>query len=273
MPARRPVAVALAALTLLLSAGCGGASDDGSETSAGNGTSTSAPTETWDLVVLADSSGWGLADAWAELIRRDEGVDVRVHDFAVGMQSGSFLLKHLRTEGDPQREAVREAEVISVWGGPGGLVWQSDINDCFLYPDGTRPPTRISRRDMEPFAQLWRDILSEIGYLRNGQPTALRTRDLYVPVISNYVRAGTAEACVAGFATQSDIIRDATRQAGGTFVAVNRAFNGPDGMRDPRQQGMLQDMEHLSDRGVALMARVHHAAGYAELTEEGASSE
>lgn len=56
-------------------------------------------------------------------------------------------------------------------------------------------------------------------------------------------------------------------------MAVNRAFNGPDGMRDPRQQGMLQDMEHLSDRGVALLARVHHAAGYAELTEEGASSE
>jgi hypothetical protein len=274
MVARRHVAAALAALVVLVSAGCGGASDDGRETPTGNGASISAsPPETWDLVVLADSSGWGLADAWAELIRRDEGVEVRVHDFAVGMQSGSLLLKHLRTEGDPQRDAVRDAEVISVWGGPTGLVWRSDIGDCFLYPDGTRPPTRISRRDMEPFAELWRDILSEITYLRNGRPTALRTRDLYVPVISNYVRAGTAEACVEGLATQSDIVRDATRQAGGTFVAVNRAFNGPDGMRDPRQHGMLQDMEHLSDKGVALMARVHHAAGYAELTRGDAASE
>jgi hypothetical protein len=274
MAPRRRVTAALAALVVLASAGCGGPSDDATEPSTGNGTSRSAsPPETWDLVVLADSSGWGLADEWAELIRRDEGVEVRVHDFAVGMQSGSLLLEHLRTEGDPQREAVREAEVISVWGGPSGLVWRSDIGDCFLYPDGTRPPTRISRRDMEPFAELWRDILSEITDLRNGRPTALRTRDLYVPVISNYVRAGTAEACVAGFATQSDIVRDATRRAGGTFVAVNRAFNGPDGMRDPRQQGMLQDMEHLSDKGVALMARVHHTAGYAELRQEDTASE
>ena len=261
MVVRSRVAAALAALVVLASAGCGGVSDDGT---AGR----RSPAQTWDLVVLSDSSGWGLADAWAELIRRDEGVDVRVHDFAVGLQSGSLLLEHLRTEGDPQREAVRDAEVISVWGGPSGLVWKSDINDCFVYPDGTRPPTRTSRRDMEPFAQMWREILSEITYLRNGRPTALRTRDLYVPVISNYVRAGTAQACLAGFATQSAIIRDATRQAGGTFVAVNRAFNGADGMRDPRKRGLLEDMEHLSDKGVALMATVHHAAGYRELTQD-----
>jgi hypothetical protein len=269
MARRRWSVAAAAALTVLALAGCGGTSGEGPATSAGNGTPTpEATSETWDLVVLADSSGWGLADAWAELVRRDEGVEVEVHDFAIGMQSGSSLLEHLRTEGDVQREAVREAELISVWAGPSGLVWKSDINDCFLYPDGTRPPRRTSRRDMEPFAQMWRDILSEITSLRNGRPTALRTRDLYVPVMSNYLRAGTAEGCVAGFATQSDIIRDVSRQAGATFVPVNRAFNGPDGMQDPREHGMLEDMEHLSDKGIALMARLHHEAGYAELTRE-----
>lgn len=269
MVARRRWAAAAAALMVLGLAACGGASDDGRDTTSEEATSTSgSPTETWDLVVLADSSGWGLADAWAELIRRDVGVEVEVHDFAVGLQSGSGLLKHLRTEGDPQREAVRKAEVISVWGGPSGLVWESDLNDCYLYPNGTRPPTRTSRRDMEPYAQLWRDILSEVNALRNGEPTALRARDIYVPVISNFVAAGTAEACVRGMATVSAIVRDVTRQAGGRFVAVNRAFNGPDGMRDPRRRGMLMDMEHLSDKGIALLARVHHEAGYAELTQE-----
>jgi hypothetical protein len=269
MVARRRVAAAAAALTISAFAACGGASDDLGGTAPRETTSTSgSATETWDLVVLADSSGWGLAEAWADLIRRDEGVQVEVHDFAVGLQSGSGLLQHLRTEGDPQREAVREAEVISVWAGPSGLVWKSDLNDCYLYPDGTRPPTRTSRRDMEPYAQLWRDILSEVNHLRNGESTALRVRDIYIPVMSNYVAAGTAEACVEGMATVTAIVRDVTRQAGGTFVAVNRAFNGPDGMRDPRERGMFKDLEHLSDKGVALLARVHHGAGYAELTRE-----
>jgi hypothetical protein len=268
MEARRGAAAAAAALLVLGLAGCGGGSVTGKDDEAGPAPSSQSETETWDLVVLADSSGWGLADAWAELIRRDEGVEVEVHDFAVGMQSGSILLEHLRTEGDAQREAVREAEVISVWAGPSGLVWESDFNDCYVYPDGTRPPTRTGRRDMAAYEQLWRDILSEINSLRNGRSSALRTRDIYIPVMSNYVAAGTAEACVRGLATVTDIVRDVTRQAGGAFVAVNRAFNGPDGMQDPRERGMFKDLEHLSDKGIALMARLHHDAGYAELTRE-----
>jgi hypothetical protein len=267
MVVRRRVAAALAALLVLASAGCGGASEETTDATPREAASTSGgPTETWDLVVLADSSGWGLADAWAEMIRRDEGVEVEVHDFAVGMQSGSILLEHLKTEGDPQREAVREAEVISVWGGPSGLVWKSDINNCFIYPDGGKPPTRTSRQDLEPFAQLWRDILSEINSLRNGLPTALRTRDIYNPVLSLYIKGGIADVCVRGLATMSSIVREEARRAGGEFVAVGRAFNGPDGMQDPRERGMLKDLEHLNDKGIALMARLHHDAGYAELT-------
>jgi len=269
MVVRRRVTAAVAALLVLASAGCGGVPEESTDTTSGEVASTSAaPTETWDLVVLADSSGWGLADAWAELIRRDEGVQVEVHDFAVGMQSGSVLLEHLRTKGDPQREAVREAEVISVWGGPSGLVWKSDMNNCYLWPDGSHPPTRISRQDLEPFAQMWRDILSEINALRNGEPTALRTRDLYNPVLSLYIEGGIADVCVRGLARMSSIVREETRRAGGEFVAVGRAFNGPDGMQDPRERGMFEDLEHLNDKGIALMARLHHDAGYAELTRE-----
>lgn len=266
---RRSVAGALAAMMVLGFAACGGASDDGRDQTSGAATSPSqAPTETWDLVVLADSSGWGLAEAWAELIRRDHGVEVNVNDFATGLQSGSGLLEHLTTAGDPQREAVREAEVISVWGSPGGLVWDSDINDCFLYPDGTRPPTKISRRDLEPYAQMWRDILSEINSLREGEPTALRTRDIYNPVVPHHRAAGTLEACTEGGARMTSMLRQETRRAGGVFVPVGTAFNGPDGLQDPRDRGFFKDLEHLSDQGIALMASLHHEAGYAELTRE-----
>jgi hypothetical protein len=267
MVARRGLAAAAAALVVLTFAGCGAASDD-KDTSAGDATSTpGSPTETWDLVVLSDSSAWGLGEAWAELIRRDEGVEVRVQDFAVGGQSGSALLEHLTTPGDPQREAVREAEVISVWGSPGGLVWDSDLGNC-MNPDGTRPPTRISRKDLEPYARLWRDILSEISSLREGQSTAVRARDIYNPLVPRYVAAGTAEACAEGSRMMSSIIREETRRAGGQFIPVYRAFNGPDGLEDPRDRPLFMDLEHLSDKGAALMAGLHHKAGYPELTQE-----
>lgn len=121
---------------------------------------------------------------------------------------------------------------------------------------------------MAPYVQMWRDILSEILSLRDGRPTALRTRDLYNPEVAGYREAGTVEACVGGLATMNSIVRDVTRRTGGTFVPVNRAFNGPDGLWDLLERGMLVDGAHLNEKGVALMARVHHEAGYAELTGE-----
>ena len=268
MAARRGWVAAAAAATVLTLVGCGSGSQDDGGTSPDTGTSSESQRETWDLVVLADSSSWGLAEAWAELIRRDEGVEVDVTDFAVGTQSGGSLLEHLRTEGDPQREAVREAEVISVWGGPAGTTWKSDLDRCFYDPTGTRPPTRVGVEDMAPYARLWRDILSEISSLRNGQPTAVRTRDLYVPVVSLHLAAGTAEACAKGFTSVSSVVRDATEQAGGAFIPVYRAFNGPDRLQDPVDRGLLDvpDLQHLSPEGSALMAELHHEAGYEELT-------
>lgn len=269
---RRTAALATAVSVALFAAACADTSRDseGGQAQPAPSSSSAAATDdgVWDLVVLSDSSGWRLADEWAELIRRDEGVEVRVTDFAVGMQSGASLLKHLQTEGDAQREAVRSAEVISVWASPAGIGWKSDLDDCVFDTDGTRPPTRISRRDLEPYAQLWRDILGEINFLRNGQPTALRVRDIYVPVTARWVAAGTAEACGKGFATSSGIVRDVARQAGGRFIPVYRAFNGPDGLRDLRKRGLLLDEEHLNHKGVALMAALHHEAGYAELREQ-----
>lgn len=266
---RPGVRAATAALTALAVAGCVGAPHDGSDPTSGATTPTPGPTvETWDLVVLSDSSGWGLAEAWAELIRRDEGVEVDVTDLTVGGQSGTTLLESLSTEGDPQREAVRDAEVLSVWGSASSVMSDSDLVDCVYYPDQARPPTRVGRRDLAPYAELWRDILAEINRLRHGRSTALRTRDIYNPVLSHHLAAGTAEACAKGFLTVSAIIRDETRRAGGRFVLVYRAFNGPDGMTDPRDRQLFQDMEHLNDRGIALMARLHHRAGYEELTRE-----
>lgn len=272
MVVRRWMDVTAAAAMALALAACGPTSQNGGD---GGGTASpeedaSSPTETWDLVVLADSSGWGVAEAWAELIRRDEGVEVDVTDLAIGTQSGRSLLEHLKTEGDPQREAVKQAEVISVYGSPNALQWKSDMSLCFYHPTDTRPPTRVSAKYMAPYAELWKDILAEINLLRNGRPTALRTRDLYVPVVRQQMAAGTAEACARGFAPESAIVREATERAGGTFIPVYHAFNGPDGLEDPVERGLLNelDVQHLDDRGGAFMAELHHRAGYEELTGE-----
>lgn len=263
MGVRRGVAAAAAALMVMALAGCGNGSQDGSDAAP---EASPTATETWDLVVLADSSGWGLADAWAELIRKDVGVEVNPINMATSAQTGGGLLDHLTTEGDPQREAVRQAEVVSVWASSGSLVWTSDFNDCVMWPD--RRPTHLSRKDFAPYAKLWRDVLAEISKLREGQPTAVRTRDIYNPVISRWVAAGTAEACTTGLRMVTKTVQEATRLAGATFVPVYRGFNGPDRMADLRELDLLKDGEHLNDQGIALMAQLHHEAGYEELTGE-----
>ena len=55
------------------------------------------PDVTWHLVVLGDSSFWELAEAYGEQIRQDVGVQVEVHDYAIGSLSAGAVLDALQT--------------------------------------------------------------------------------------------------------------------------------------------------------------------------------
>lgn len=264
----RAFVMAILAAMSIVSCGTGGDPEAPVASGPPSGTTTAGADEGWDLVVLADSSGWGIAEAWARRIRHDEGVRVEATDLAVGMYSGVRLLEDLRTRGSAQREAVAEAEVISVWVNPMSLDWTVDSDRCVFDPTSPDPPTHLTKEDFAPYAALWRDVLAEVNALRAGLPTAVRTRDIYNAGVADHLAAGTAEECTKNFRMTTAIVKEATRLAGATFVPVYATMNGPDRMQDPRARGLLRDPEHLSARGVSLMVDALDAAGYAELTDK-----
>ena len=48
--------------------------------------------ETWDLLWVSDSSGWGVADIYGEYIAEDNNVEVNVIDsWQGGLSAGSIL--------------------------------------------------------------------------------------------------------------------------------------------------------------------------------------
>ncbi len=236
-------------------------------TPAGEASSTTASGEVWDVVVFADSSGWGLAERLADRIEQDLGVQTNPIDFATGAYLGYKLLEELRTEGNARRQAARDGEVIVVWVNPLSIGWTTDLDRCVMQRTGTAPPVRLAPEDFEPYPQLWRDVLSEVIALREGQPTAIRVRDIWDAALADHRAAGTAEGCTAGWETMSGIARDVAAEFGVPFVSFYDAFNGPDHTLDPIAAGLLlDDREHANDAGRDLLADLLHEVGYAELT-------
>ena len=75
---------------------------------------------TWDLVWFSDSFGFGVARAWAELIERDQGVEVRVHDRAAGGLP-ILAVRDLIRDDPATREELADAEIIVVFGNAAGI--------------------------------------------------------------------------------------------------------------------------------------------------------
>ena len=80
-------AVSFMLITSLLLAGC---------TSPAK--SPQGPDAVWHLVVIGDSSLWGLGEAFAAQIEKDVGVTVVLEDFALPALSAGTVLQVLQTE-------------------------------------------------------------------------------------------------------------------------------------------------------------------------------
>jgi hypothetical protein len=249
---------AIVALLALALSGCG---------SAGAQLDTSEP---WDLVWFSDSRGFGVADAWADLIEETEGVDVRVHDHAIGGMS-LVLVRQIVSEQATIRDEVADAEIIVVFGNPadsGGPVGPEDTGTCVQpSPTPRDPPERYSEADWAPFGDVLRDILDEIFELRAGQPTVVRVPNEFAAMIADWREAGIESECTAGWEGQSAVIGDVADEYGVEMASWYDAFNGPDHDEDPREKGYIaSDGFHTSPDGTTVQAEVLHSLGYDTVT-------
>ena len=229
--------------------------------------------EPWDLVWFSDSLGFDVADLWAARIEEELGVEVRVHDHALGYLTAAEVLASLEEPiehswrlGDT-RDEVAEAEIILVFGNPADSGTTTDMESCVdTSPWPRDPPTRYSSEDLEPYRDVLASIFERVFELLGDRPVIVRTIDWPNPFITDWPLAGVEEECTAGWEAWSDSLADAAAGFDVEMVSMYDWFNGPDHTEDPRAKGYVGlDGFHPSAAGSEAMVAALHEAGYEPL--------
>jgi hypothetical protein len=229
--------------------------------------------EPWDLVWYSDSGGWGVAELWAGKIEEELGVEVRVHDHAVGSLSAVEVLESLSgpTTGfnrlGDTRDEVAEAEIVVIYGNPRDSGAADGLETCVSTDTAPRdPPPSYSGEGLEPYREILHSIYERVFELVGDRPVIVRAIDLYNPVIADWRLAGIEAECTAGWEAWSDSIGAVAAEFGVPLVSMYDAFNGPDHSEDPRLEGYIaSDGEHLLPPGREVAAAALHEAGYATI--------
>ncbi len=241
----------------------------------------------WDLLIVSDSSNWGLGQYYAKLIEADMKVKVNLHDCWVGtlpIFSTLQALKDGRTwssaVGDqscqkPLTDLVKEAEVMVLFGNTIGSAPPSGFDTCMTsgYIFSLTSPefeankeTWLASCSQENWATFKTNIgllIDEIFKIREGRPLILRMTDLYIPVHTEWNRYVVDEVCTGCVGAFSEAIRQVAEEHGVPVANTMVAFNGEDYMSDPVEAGYIgSDGIHPSDAGVQFIATLLQQTGY-----------
>jgi hypothetical protein len=218
--------------------------------------------EPWDLVWITDSMGAGVADAWADRIEESEGVEVRVHNYAIG---GMPLVeaRDMLMEQAALRDEVADAEIIVAYGSA-QYASPEDTGTCHKpSPTPRDPPNVYTSADFAPYSDALRDIYDIVFELRAGEPTVIRVFDIFNGMIADWREAGIEAECKATWASESEALREVADDYGVAMASFYDEFNGPDHDEDPREKGYIySDGLHASTEGIAAQVEALHALGY-----------
>lgn len=226
------------------------------------------PNAAWTLVVIGDSSMWGLGEAFANQIEKDMGVKVIIEDFTLGALSAGEVLSALQS-GKSERAilealpaALKEAEVVMMFVNPNDSInaeHPMDFSGCFF---GNAP----NACQEDTFSQYQSDLEAiwwKIIELRKGKPTILRATDIYNPIINLWEKNGVFVACDVCWTNMSSANRKAAESYGIPFLSRYDAFNGLTHKENPREKSyILDDGEHLSEEGAAFTSQLFSEMGY-----------
>jgi hypothetical protein len=224
---------------------------------------------TWHLVVIGDSSLWGLGEAYARQIEQDNGVTVIFEDFALPALRAGDVLEALKTGSSSNMrleelpDAVKEADFVIMFTNPLGSIDTDkplSMDGCFgcSLPVACGPETYT--KYVEDLKGIWQEILK----LRGGKPTVLRATDIYNPLVSQWNDCRLAEACDACWTNMSNAARQAADAYQIPFLSRYDAFNGPEHTEDPREKGFIRsDGEHPTDEANQFTAGLLAKMGYA----------
>jgi hypothetical protein len=226
--------------------------------------------EPWHLLILSDSSGWGLAKAYASQIEKNVGVKIVVEDYAVPDLSVGQVINALKQEGTIRGDlsglsaAISDADVIVLYGNPRDSVIPEnpgDVEGC-LYDIGL-PPKICNPASFEKYITDLKWVWGEIFRLRNGKPTILRAIDFPNPWISTWYETDTYLACTRCWENGSNAVRLAAEAYHIPFLSRYDAYNGVNHDEDPREKGYIRsDGNHPNTLGAQVIAELLAQMGY-----------
>lgn len=228
--------------------------------------------DTWDLLWVTDSSGWGVAEIYGQYIAEDNNVEVNVVDSWVGGLSAGQILQGLKEQNthnfdlDKLRERIVESEVIVIYGNPEDSInssnpwdWncgQSSIEKCYV--------NNCSIDSFSKYSADLKEIYSIIFEIRQGKPTIIRAIDAYNPrLVSHCQTDGVFDVCLACWETYNEAIHQAADEMGVPVANVFDAWNGINHTEDPVEKGYTRDdNEHPNELGASVIAQVLRDTGY-----------
>jgi hypothetical protein len=221
----------------------------------------------WDYVALGDSTPAGdgvlesYVDYYAAFIEEDLGVKVQIHNFAQNGQSTRVLLGHLGGS-EKLREAIRGAEVITVWIG-----WSDLRRPVELHRSGTCGGTDnldCIREAVEGLNSNFDAILDEILSLSSPTDTLIRIADVGNHLVGVWKEQGRFDDLKGPcFGAWRDHIVESAEQRGVTVVYTYHVLNGSNGDESWTEKGLSQaDGTHFNKEGHRLLARLHREIGY-----------
>jgi hypothetical protein len=226
------------------------------------------PGALWHLVVIGDSSSWGLGEAYANQIEKDMGVKVLLEDYALPDFTAREVLRLLRSpqyqeyETEGLTDAIKEAEVLVVSPSPMKSVdpgTAHSIDNCFA----ASAPAPCTPQAFQDYTADLEAIWAKIFELRAGQPTILRTVDSASPFVGAWIKAQVFNECTVCWQCVSDAMHLAANAYHIPFVSRYDAFNGLNHNEDPIQKGYVRsDNIHPNALASQLTAELLSKLGY-----------
>jgi len=225
--------------------------------------------EPWHLLILSDSSGWGLGKAYAAQIEKNVESKVVLKDYAVPDLSIGEVINALKQEGSRYdlsglSAAISDADVIVLYGNPRDSVIPEnpgDVEGC-LYNIGL-PPKICNPASFEKYITDLKWVWGEIFRLRNGKPTILRAMDFPNPWIGTWYETDTYLACTRCWENGSNAVRLAAEAYHIPFLSRYDAYNGVNHDEDPVEKGYIRsDGNHPNTHGAQVIAELLAHMGY-----------
>jgi len=225
-----------------------------------------------NYVALGDSipDGWGIGgygeehvnyvECFAEHLRKDFDIDIAVQNFCDSSGIRTVHLIEKLQKDDELRQAVADADIITVWIGVNELGTPPNLYMAGMC--GGEDNLEFVRERVHEFNNNIDNILDEILALNSSEETQIMIADNVIPAAFavNWKKQGSFEVLQAElYEALNDHLYQAARERNITVVPVYRAINGPSG--DKGNEGLYQDDGiHFNVEGHRLIADIHREA-------------